>query len=38
MAVNKELAATALLEAVYTTDRQACERYGISERTLRRWR
>jgi len=32
------VAAMALREAVHTTDRQACERYGISERTMRRWR
>lgn len=38
MAVNKELAATALPEAVYTTDRRACERFGMTERTLHHYR
>ena len=38
MALNKELAATALLEAAYTTDEMVCERYGISRRSLQRWR
>lgn len=33
-----ELAATVLLEAAYTTDEVACAKYGISVRTLQRWR
>jgi hypothetical protein len=27
-----------LVEAAYTTDKLACEKYGVSERTLRHWR
>lgn len=36
--INKELAATVLLEALYTTDEIACQRYGIDVRTLQRYR
>lgn len=36
--INKELAATVLIEAVYTTDEKACERYGVSIRSLQRYR
>lgn len=35
---DPELAATVLLEAIYTTDKKACEKYGITDRTLRRYR
>lgn len=37
-AFDKELLATVLLEAVYTTDERACARYGVSVRTLQRAR
>jgi hypothetical protein len=36
--INKELAATVLLEAAYTTDEKACARYDVSVRSLQRWR
>lgn len=36
--INKELAATVLIEAAYTTDEKAAARYGISLRTIQRWR
>lgn len=36
--LNKEFAATVLLDAVYTTDEQACQKYGTSVRSLQRWR
>lgn len=36
--LNRELAATVLLEAMYTTDELACKKYDVDERTLRRWR
>ena len=36
--INKEFAATILIEAAYTNDRATCEKYDISERTLRRYR
>jgi hypothetical protein len=35
---NKRIMATILLEAAYTSDTRACERYGISDRTLRNYR
>lgn len=35
---NKEFAATVLVEAIYTTDEKACKKFGVSDRTLRRWR
>lgn len=35
---NNEFAATVLLEAIYTTDAKVCEKYGISTRTLQRYR
>lgn len=36
--INKELAATVLIEAAYTTDEKACEKFGVSIRSLQRWR
>ena len=36
--LNKEFAATVLLDAVYTTDEQSCKKYGVSVRSLQRWR
>src|SRR5690348_9045957 len=33
-----DLAACVLLEAIYTTDAEACAKYGITDRTLRRYR
>lgn len=36
--LNKELAAEVLLTAIFTTDEQACQKYGVSLRTLQRWR
>ncbi|HYE73542.1 MAG TPA: hypothetical protein VEF04_09425 [Blastocatellia bacterium] len=36
--VNKEFQATVLVEALFTTDQKVCEKYGVSERSLRRWR
>jgi len=36
--LNKEVAATVLIDAVYTTDEQACQKYGISTKTLQRYR
>jgi hypothetical protein len=38
MELNRELAATALLDAAYTTDKKTCAKYGISLRSLQRWR
>jgi len=38
MNLNRELAASALLEAAYTTDEKACAKYGVSVRSLQRWR
>lgn len=38
MKLDRELAATALLDAAYTTDEKACAKYGISLRSLQRWR
>lgn len=35
---NKEFAATLLLEAILTTDEQACKKYGVTDRTLRNYR
>lgn len=35
---DKELAATVILEAAYTTDDKAAVRYGVSTRSIRRWR
>jgi hypothetical protein len=37
-ALNKEVVATVLIDAVYTTDEQACQNYGVSVRSLQRWR
>ena len=37
-ALNKELAAEVLLAAIFTTDEQACQKYGVSLRSLQRWR
>ena len=37
-ALNKELAAEALVDAVFTTDEQSCQKYGVSLRSLQRWR
>jgi ParB-like chromosome segregation protein Spo0J len=37
-ALNKELAAEALIDAAFTTDEQACQKYGISTKTLQRYR
>jgi hypothetical protein len=36
--VNKELQAAVLVEAVFTADALACAKYGVSERSLQRWR
>lgn len=36
--INRELAATVLIEAAYTTDEKACQKYGVSIRSLQRWR
>lgn len=36
--INKELAATVILEAAYTTDEIAIKKYGVSLRSLQRWR
>jgi hypothetical protein len=36
--LNKDFAASVLLEAVYTTDEIACQKYGVSVRSLQRWR
>jgi hypothetical protein len=36
--LDKEFAATVLLEAAYTTDAIVCQKYGISLRTLQRYR
>ncbi len=36
--LNRELAATVLLEAMFTTDAMACEKYGITIRSVQRWR
>src|ERR1051325_2677946 len=38
VAFKKELAAEVLLTAIFTTDAEACEKYGVSLRSLRRWR
>lgn len=37
-ALSKELVATVLVEAMYSTDEMACSRYDISEASLRRYR
>jgi hypothetical protein len=36
--LNKELAATVILEACYTTDEKASAKHGVSIRSLQRWR
>ncbi len=36
--LDKDFAATVLLEAVYTTDECAAKKYGVSIRFLQRWR
>src|SRR5687768_13424263 len=36
--LDRELAAAALLDAAYTTDEKTCAKYGISLRSLQRWR
>jgi hypothetical protein len=36
--LDKELAATVILEACYTTDEKAAARHGVSIRSLQRWR
>lgn len=36
--LNRELAGTVLVSAAFTTDDQACEQYGVSLRSLQRWR
>ena len=33
-----DLAASVLIDAVFTTDEQACKKYGVSLRSLQRWR
>jgi predicted transcriptional regulator len=33
-----ELAAAALVEAAYTTDKEAAKKYGVTERTIRNWK
>lgn len=38
MNLNRELAATVLLDSAYTTDDKACAKYGVSLRSLQRWR
>jgi hypothetical protein len=38
MTFNRDLAAAALLEAVFRNDATACEKYGIGIRTLQRYR
>jgi len=38
MTLNKEFAASVLMDAIYTTDAQACDKYGVSVRSLQRWR
>lgn len=38
MNLNRELAAATLLDAAYTTDERACAKYGVSVRSLQRWR
>lgn len=35
---NQEFAATVLIAAVYTSDAVACQQYGVTERTLQRYR
>lgn len=37
-ALNKELAAEALIDAMFTTDEKAGQKYGISTKTLQRYR
>jgi hypothetical protein len=37
-ALNKEVAAEALVDAMFSTDENACQRYGISTKTLQRYR
>lgn len=36
--IDKELAATVILEAAFTTDEKACTKYGVSVRSLQRYR
>jgi hypothetical protein len=38
MKFDPEFAATVLLEALFTSDRKACEKYNITDRTLRNYR
>jgi hypothetical protein len=38
MKLDRELAATVLLDAAYTTDDKACAKYDVSIRSLQRWR
>jgi hypothetical protein len=38
MKFDPEFAATVLLEAVFTSDRKACEKFNITDRTLRNYR
>jgi hypothetical protein len=38
MKLDRELAAATLLDAAYTTDEKACSKYGVSLRSLQRWR
>lgn len=33
-----ELAATVLVEAAYSSDKEAAKKYGITERTIRNWK
>lgn len=35
---DPDLAAAVLVEAAFTTDAAACAKYGVSERSLQRWR
>lgn len=35
---NREFAASVLLAAIYNSDAEACQKYGITERTLQRYR
>lgn len=35
---NQEFAVTVLLEAIFATDQKACEKFGITDRTLRNYK
>jgi len=38
MTLKRELAATVIIAAAFTTDEKACRQYGVSVRSLQRWR